>query len=80
MCKEAAAGFPCACGQVIAFPTQHWPHCTANPKNMDKSVLRNLSNHFTPNELAIIAHAPTVETLQASVAAHDKTSKRGRRR
>lgn len=67
MAKEAAVGDKCACGQVIAFPTYHWPHCPANPANMDKDTLAKISEKFTAQELAIIAsHGPTVETLATS--------------
>lgn len=74
MSKEATAGDKCACGQLVAFPTYHWPHCPANPMNMDKETLAKIEEKFTKTELAIIAsHGPTVETLQASVAPRDKT-------
>lgn len=68
MSKETFGATACACGQLIQFIEQHWPHCPANPKNLDKHTLAKIEEKFTPRELAIIrSHGPNVETLHSSV-------------
>jgi len=61
MSKEAAdlGSTKCVCGQVIAFPQYHWPHCTANPNNLTGSAKVAIESKFTKSELATIAtHGP----------------------
>lgn len=60
----------CACGQTVAFPEYHWPHCPMNPVNLGKHakaepqgigarLLTSLQAKFTKAELASIAsHGP----------------------
>jgi hypothetical protein len=72
MSKETAdrGANTCACGQVIAFPAYHWPHCPANPKNLHPAIVKVLP--FTKAELATIA-------MQGPVADKPIGRKKGKR-
>jgi hypothetical protein len=43
------------CGNVFAFIQYHWPHCPANPENLDSPTLRKMEAVFSKSELAQIA-------------------------
>lgn len=59
MSKETSDASPCACGQMIVFHEQHWPHCPANPDNLDSVTRSSMEARFSKSELAIIAsHGP----------------------
>lgn len=66
MSKETTSkeAITCACGMIVAFPEQHWRHCTFNPDNLGKTsvgqrLLNSLQAKFSKSELATIAsHGP----------------------
>lgn len=55
MSKESFEGQICACGQRIAFPEYHWPHCAANPNNLIGTTKTHMESKFSKSELASIA-------------------------